>query len=170
MKLKKNPQKDINKKSGLYFAFGLVLVMLLAFVALEWKTYEKPNTYTAALSNPDELPKEELFKIFEIEKPKIKQVLTPQIKIEEDDAVIEETAVLSTEADTDTEILAYEDIDVIEMIDEPEVNWVTIEEVPIFPGCENEKDKRACFNAMMQKHIRKHFKYHYFLFSLTWFR
>ena len=40
MELKKNPRKDINKRSGLYFAFGLVLVMLLSYVALEWKTYE----------------------------------------------------------------------------------------------------------------------------------
>jgi protein TonB len=43
--------------------------------------------------------------------------------------------------------------------DDVQVNWVTIEEVPIFPGCENEKEKRACFNERMQKHIRKNFRY-----------
>jgi len=34
-----------------------------------------------------------------------------------------------------------------------------IEEVPIFPGCENEADPRACFQGMMQRHISKNFRY-----------
>ena len=34
-----------------------------------------------------------------------------------------------------------------------------VEEVPAFPGCENESDKRACFQKMMQKHISKNFRY-----------
>ena len=35
--------------------------------------------------------------------------------------------------------------------------WV--DEVPIFPGCENSDDSRACFQTMMQKHISKNFRY-----------
>ena len=34
-----------------------------------------------------------------------------------------------------------------------------VEEVPLFPGCENREDKRACFNEMMQRHISKNFSY-----------
>ena len=34
-----------------------------------------------------------------------------------------------------------------------------IDEVPIFPGCEDENDKRACFNKMIQRHISKNFRY-----------
>jgi len=34
-----------------------------------------------------------------------------------------------------------------------------IDKVPVFPGCENESDKRACFNTMMQRHISKNFRY-----------
>ena len=49
MELKKNPKKDINNRSGVYFAIGLVAVMLLAYVALEWKTYEKSETYAGDL-------------------------------------------------------------------------------------------------------------------------
>ena len=30
---------------------------------------------------------------------------------------------------------------------------------PFEPGCEGASDKRACFNEMMQKHIRKNFRY-----------
>src|SRR5690606_9831220 len=34
-----------------------------------------------------------------------------------------------------------------------------IDEVPIFPGCEDAADKRACFQEKMQEHIRKNFRY-----------
>ncbi|WP_396635805.1 TonB family protein [Maribacter sp. R77961] len=40
-----------------------------------------------------------------------------------------------------------------------DVPFAVIEEVPIFPGCENAADKKACFNAMMQNHISKNFNY-----------
>jgi len=159
MKLKKNPNKDINKRSGVYFAIGLVIVMLLSYMALEWKTYEKPNTYAHELSKPDDIIDEEHIEKFTVEKPKIKQVLPQEIEIIEDDPEVIETEIQSSEANPDTEVLAVEDIEVIEADIEPDVTWVTIEEVPVFPGCENEKDKRACFNTMMHKHIAKVFRY-----------
>ncbi|CAI8350130.1 MAG: Uncharacterised protein [Bacteroidota bacterium] len=34
-----------------------------------------------------------------------------------------------------------------------------IEEVPIFPGCETEKNKRLCFQDSMMEHISENFKY-----------
>ncbi|MDC6387484.1 M56 family metallopeptidase [Maribacter sp. PR1] len=39
------------------------------------------------------------------------------------------------------------------------VPYSTIEQVPIFPGCENAEDKRACFNEKIQLHISKNFNY-----------
>lgn len=159
MKLKKNPKKDINNRSGVYFAIGLASVMLLAYLALEWKTYESSNTYAHELSIPDDFIEEEPMEKFEMEKPKMKPVLTPEITIIEDDPEIMESEIVSTEADTDTKVLEASDIEVFEDEPEPDVNWVTIEEVPIFPGCENETDKRACFGKMMQQHISKVFRY-----------
>ncbi|MFD2789222.1 hypothetical protein KCTC52924_00753 [Arenibacter antarcticus] len=41
----------------------------------------------------------------------------------------------------------------------PAVPFAIVEEVPIFPGCENAEDKRACFNEMMQEHIAESFRY-----------
>ena len=35
----------------------------------------------------------------------------------------------------------------------------TVQKVPVFPGCENDADKRGCFFENMRKHIRKHFNY-----------
>jgi len=37
--------------------------------------------------------------------------------------------------------------------------FATIDEVPVFPGCENAVDKKACFDEKLREHIRKHFRY-----------
>ncbi len=39
------------------------------------------------------------------------------------------------------------------------IPFAIVEEPPIFPGCENETDPRACFKAKLQRHISKNFKY-----------
>lgn len=159
MEPKKNPQQDLNKKSSMYFVFGLLLVLAMVYVALEWKSFESDRYIDEAMNTNESEIEEDLVEKFKIEEPEVKQVLPQEIKIEENDAEIEETEVISSEADPETEVLEASDLEVIDVPDEVEVNWVTIEEVPIFPGCEDEKDKRACFNDMMQKHIRKNFRY-----------
>ncbi len=42
-----------------------------------------------------------------------------------------------------------------------DIPFVKIENVPVFPGCENveEDQKRNCFQEKMQEHIRENFKY-----------
>ncbi|MCK0158067.1 M56 family metallopeptidase [Cellulophaga sp. F20128] len=40
-----------------------------------------------------------------------------------------------------------------------DVPFSVVETPPVFPGCENAEDVRACFNEQMNKHIRKNFKY-----------
>ena len=40
-----------------------------------------------------------------------------------------------------------------------EIYFSNVEHVPVFPGCENVTDKKACFNEMMQQHISKNFSY-----------
>ena len=39
------------------------------------------------------------------------------------------------------------------------VTFANVDEVPVFPGCEEAEDKRKCFNEKMQRHISKHFNY-----------
>ena len=39
------------------------------------------------------------------------------------------------------------------------IPFAVVEEVPIFPGCEDAENTRACFQASMQLHISKHFSY-----------
>ena len=39
------------------------------------------------------------------------------------------------------------------------VPFAVIDEVPVFPGCEEAEDKRACFNEKISAHIMKNFNY-----------
>ncbi|MEP3374042.1 MAG: energy transducer TonB [Maribacter dokdonensis] len=160
MRPKKNPQKDLNKKSGTFFVIGLLLVLAMVYTALEWRTFDPINTIDVALNKVDDSIDEDapIFELKAAPPPKPK-VLPIEIEIIEDDEPIIETEVIASEVDTDTEIVDPSDFEVIEEPEEVKVIWTTIEEVPIFPGCESAEDKRACFNEMMQKHIRKNFRY-----------
>ena len=35
----------------------------------------------------------------------------------------------------------------------------TTEIAPVWPGCENSKDTKACFNKMLGQHVRENYKY-----------
>ena len=50
-------------------------------------------------------------------------------------------------------------IDVKKNEDIKAVPFGVIDEVPIFPGCENAANKKACFQEKMIAHIKKHFNY-----------
>ena len=41
MELKKNPQADLSKKSGLFLSIGLVVSLLVVITAFEWKFYDE---------------------------------------------------------------------------------------------------------------------------------
>ncbi|WP_339712275.1 energy transducer TonB [uncultured Kriegella sp.] len=160
MEPKKNPKADIGRNSGLYFVVGLTLTMLLVYGALEWKTYDKTNDYDISMNVDDDLDEEV---------PMTEQIKTPPpppppaapeiIEVVEDEEEVEETVIESTETSQEEEIIEVEDVAVEEEIEDVDVPFAVIEDVPIFPGCENESDKRLCFNKMMQKHISKNFRY-----------
>ena len=159
MKPKKNPKNDLNRNKGLYFVMGLCLVMAIAYVALEWKSYDTINIYDTAL-NVDPLLDEEV-PIFTLKTPPPPPPPVAPIEIEvvEDDDPIEETIIETSEVDDEKPVLEVDDVAVVDEEFEDEVSFLVIEDAPIFPGCENESDKKACFQEMMQKHIQKHFRY-----------
>ena len=156
MELKKNPKADLTRNSGLYFVIGLVLVMALTYIAFEWKTYDDENNFDYTMNVEDTLDEEV---------PMTEQIKTPPpppppaapeiIEVVEDEEEVEETVIESTETSQ------VADVEVEEVEEDIDVPFAVIEDVPIFPGCENEpKNKlRDCFNSMMQKHIGKNFRY-----------
>jgi protein TonB len=160
MEPKKNPKADIGKNSGLYFVMGLFVVMLITLIAFENKTYADDNEYDISMNIDDDLDEEV---------PMTEQIKTPPpppppaapeiIEIVEDEEEVEETVIESTESNEEEEVMEVEDVDFAEEFEDVDVPFAVIENVPVFPGCEKESNKRACFNKMMQKHIGKNFRY-----------
>ncbi|WP_349664320.1 TonB family protein [Cellulophaga lytica] len=64
----------------------------------------------------------------------------------------------SCETEKETEIDAVEAKTevVVETVDVP---FSVVEEVPVFPGCEDALETRDCFNEQIREHIRKNFNY-----------
>jgi len=159
MEAKKNPKKDLNRNTGVFFIAGLTMVLALTYVALEWKTFYGDEVYYVNQIVEEELIEEiDLFKV-EVPPPPKEEAAPEIIEVVEDEVEIEETVIESTESDEQKEVIEVKDVDFAEEAIDVDVPFSIIENVPVFPGCENEKDKRACFNTMMQKHIVKNFHY-----------
>jgi protein TonB len=45
MRLKKNEDQDLNRKRVLYFVLGLAVILMLIYIALEWKTEDDNHDY-----------------------------------------------------------------------------------------------------------------------------
>ncbi|MGW9685384.1 energy transducer TonB [Flagellimonas sp. 2504JD1-5] len=159
MEQKKNPKLELKKNSTLYFLMGLTAILLFAYVAIEWKTYYEIPEFVQNLDTPDSLDEEPPITFHELKLPPPKIQAPPAIEIVPDDPDIEDSVIASTETDHTTEIVPIDDIPVINDDIPDEISFIVIEDVPVFPGCENANDKRVCFQEMMQKHVRKNFRY-----------
>ncbi|WP_282162107.1 energy transducer TonB [Ulvibacterium marinum] len=166
MRPKKNPKADLNKDSGLFFVIGLTIVLFLTWRALEYKTYETDDYVVEAMNVVDDI-KENV--------PQTEQIKTPPpppppsapeiIEVVEDTEEIEETVIESTEINQETVIDAVIEVDDVAVGEEEEeitVPFAVIENVPIFPGCENmstNEERKACFQQKIQEHVKREFSY-----------
>jgi protein TonB len=162
MEPKKNPKANVGRNSSLYFAIGLALMLFLTNYAINYKTYDKSNIDIGQL-NLDELDDEEI--------PITEQIQTPPppppppaapevIEIVEDEEEVEETVIESTETDQEEEIVEVEEVEVEEVDEDIEVPFAVIENVPIFPGCENKSGnnaKKACMSEKISKFVNRKF-------------
>lgn len=136
MRPKKNPNKELNNKKGLYFILGLLLILAIIYLALEWKTEDNNEGFDIGI-----LPKKEL----QTEDSKV--ILETQFKRHE----LNKYPVLNESTSK---------IEAIEVIGaNASTNCLVVEEPPIFPGCENALDKKDCFSKMVIKHFRKKFNF-----------
>tara|TARA_R110002049_G_scaffold993_3_gene7170 strand:+ start:47786 stop:48520 length:735 start_codon:yes stop_codon:yes gene_type:complete len=165
---KKNPEIEIGRNSGLYFAIGLNVMLFISWQLLEFKTYEKDNVDIGILNVEAEM--EEDIPIVNMSTPPPPPpppiATIENVKVVEDVVEIEETFIESTETDQDDRIKDYvpvnvSDVQVASVEEEVEVPFAIIEDVPVFPGCEGgtKEEIKACFQAKMQEHVRKHFEY-----------
>lgn len=162
MKAKKNSSKDLNNFRSLFFQIGLILVLATAWLAFEWKQpTPHQNPYISVNIENGFIPEIPEIKIEEPkipeEKPKIPDVLEPVPNDTEKD----EPDFISSESNQNTAIVNYSDIPVGKIDEVVVVDYVNVEQIPLFQACVNldKKDQRACFQSEMTKHVRKHFSY-----------
>jgi len=165
MQVKKNPKKNLNRHSMLYFQIGLILVLLAVFISAEWKTYSKPVETETVLVDPIvfedpyiiKLPKKELPKKVVVE-PK-KDDFVPDNPNDKDDTAKEPLVQFKKEPAIDhTKVLDS----IIPAVPEPpeEVPVDFVEYVPVFPGCERfigNNERKACLQSKLAKFVKKHF-------------
>ena len=160
MESKKNPKADVGKNGSIYFAVGLALMLFLTYSTINWKTYDKPDIDIGKLNLDDELDEEI---------PIIEQIIPPPppppppaapevIEVVEDEEEVEETVIESTETDQDEEI-EIEEIEIEEVVEDVEVPFAVIENVPEYPGCErgSNAEKRKCMSDKIAKFVQRKF-------------
>ena len=159
MELKKNPKKDLNRNRGIYFAMGMFLVLTLTYAALEWKSFYKYDAVADGQTQEELREEAPPLTFVTPPPPPPPPVAPPVIEIVANEVEVEEVVINSTESSEETEVIEVEDDYFEEVEEDVAVSFIVVEDVPVFPGCENDSDKRACFNKMMKKHIVKNFRY-----------
>lgn len=167
MQVKKNPDLDLTRNSGLYFTIGLCLMLFVTKGLLNYKTYDKQDI-ALELLQMEEVDEEEI--------PITEQILTPPppppppaapevITVVEDVVEIEETIIESTETSMEDAIeereVYIDDVNVEELEEDVSVPFAVVEKVPVWPGCKgkNNTELRKCFQKKMNKHVMENFKY-----------
>ncbi|GGZ83271.1 energy transducer TonB [Algibacter mikhailovii] len=166
MEAKKNPQLEIGRNSGIYFAIGLNLMLLLSWSVLEYKTYEYNEVDIGIVDMQSEF--EEEIPIINTEllppPPPPAAVVSESVQVVEDTEEVEETIIESTEITQETAIaepVEVSEIVVEEVEEDVQVAFAIIEDVPVFPGCEDlsKAQTKQCFQQKMQEHVNAHFNY-----------
>ena len=168
MQVKKNPKADLASYSMIFFQVGLILILASTYIGLEWKFTEHIQTdyYEVEVSDEDteEIP------ITQLNAPPPPPPPPPPpapeiVKVIEDDLDVEEDLIQSTETNQDSKVEVIIPVSAVEYEEEDEevenVPFMIVEQIPVYPGCENIKDKdrqKKCLNDKIHALYAKEFK------------
>ena len=169
MEVKKNPNIDPKRNSTLYFQIGLAAVLLLTYIGIELRT-EDPRAEKTELVLNENFVDQDVAIMTMPPQQKLPPPPPPapvEIKVVDNKVEIKETKIEKVEDNQQTvqqetksadsygdEGSTGEDIP-------DELPFAIIEQVPLFPGCENVPKAKQfdCFQEQMDKHIKKNFSY-----------
>lgn len=168
MEVKKNPNVDPKRNSSLYFLVGLTAILLLTYVGIELKS-EDPRVEVEKLDIVDNFVQDEeaILTMPPVQKLPPPPPPAPEvIQIVDNKQVIEDKKIETTEVDENKPVVInnaaqYGDEGGTAEESDEEIPFAVIEDIPVFPGCENvAKTKRLeCFQEQMAKHIKKNQQY-----------
>ncbi|MHA7841902.1 MAG: energy transducer TonB [Winogradskyella sp.] len=167
---KKSQKHDANlqKNSTLYFQIGLILCLLATYGLFEMQFQDKKVEID--VSEPQDIATIDVVPDFRVEpvkkrpEPKVKRskTLTDEFTPVKDDKPVIETEIF----DPVDPISSPDPIDpnTIKTIEKPvdlePVDFIAVEVVPVYPGCEKKKtneDKRKCMSDKISKLVSKKF-------------
>ncbi|MCT4629006.1 energy transducer TonB [Winogradskyella sp.] len=167
--VKRSQKHDANlqKNSTLYFQIGLILCLLGTYSLFEMQFQDKkimPDSVTIdEVATIDVAPDYRVEVVQKRQEP-IKRSATLIDKYKE---VIDDTPDLEQEIFTPdapkptTEPVKVDDIQTVDVpVDPPLVDFIKVEKVPVYPGCERKKtndDKRKCMSQKISKLVSKKF-------------
>jgi protein TonB len=161
MEPKKNPKANLENHSKQFMLLGLAIALLLIYVGIEWKTFDRTiedlGISNMAAEEEIDIPITE--RIQEVKPPPPPPPAPEKIEIVEDEAEIIETVLETTETEESEaiEITEIEEVVEDEEMDE-DVPFAIIEEVPIYPGCKGTNaQKKKCLQEKIQKLVSKNF-------------
>ncbi len=164
MLVKKRDRARLSPYRKLFFQLGLVLTLLIIYIALEWKTMDRYvqefHDVTFEAEEVIDIPLTQ--RIQEVKPPPPPPPAPERIEIVADEDEIEETVLESTETDESEYVEAQPLESIEEVIEEEEVEkdipFAIIEEPPIYPGCSGSKEEmKQCMQDKINAHVTKHF-------------
>ncbi len=162
MKSKKSEKADLGKKSFLFFQLGLVFMLALSLFLIEHKTYDKADldigTLDLNMLDDEDVPMTDQFKT--PPPPPPPPPAPDVIEVVEDDDDVEEVVIESTETSMDDIVEIEEVADIGEEEEIDDVPFASVQEVPIYPGCEKFKtndERRQCMTSKITDFVNKKF-------------
>jgi len=158
MEVKKNPNANLENFSKMFLQLGLVLALLIIYVGIEYKTYDKTLADLGNANYEEEIEDIPITERIEQIKPPPPPPPAPEvIEVVEDEKEVEETVLESTETD-ENEAVEIEEIE--EVVEEEavaeDVPFAIIEDAPVYPGCKGTKaQKKQCLQDKIKKHVNR---------------
>ena len=159
MEIKKSPKANLENYSKLFMQLGLVLALLIIYLGIEYKTFDRDISDLGDANYQEEVEEEIPIteRIEQIKPPPPPPPAPEKIEVVEDEKEVEETVLESTETD-ENEAVEVEEIE--EVVEEEEVMedvpFAIIEDAPVYPGCKGSKaEKKQCLQDKIKKHVTK---------------
>ena len=159
MNVKKSPKANLENYSKLFLQLGLVLALLIIYLGIEYKTFDRDISDLGDANYQEEIEEEIPIteRLEQIKPPPPPPPAPEKIEVVEDEKEVEETVLESTETSED-EAVEVEEIE--EVVEEEEVledvPFAIIEDAPVFPGCKGSKaEKKKCLQEKIRKHVTK---------------
>jgi protein TonB len=164
MEIKKSEKADLRKNITLYALTGLAFMLLISWQALEYESREVEEVEEVFVVEEVEIEEEiPITQLLDTPPPPPPPPPAPEIiEVVENDVEIEEVIIEDTETDIEEEIVEVEDVETEYVADEviADVPFAIIENVPIYPGCEdmkNNDDRMKCMNEKIKRFVNKNF-------------